>query len=114
MKEDPDFWRLQSLTISCRRTLLVIAKHLKVGPGIDSPNGRHYNQIDYILVRKRFQLGVNSARARSFAGADIGSADDVLMMTFHLRLEGISKPKHTRLKFDIKKLKDPKKPSKLR
>ena len=71
------------------------------------PNGQPHNQIGNILVRKRFQLGVNSARARSFAGADIGSADDVLMMTFHLRLEGISKPKHTRLKFELEKLKDP-------
>ena len=29
------------------------------------------------------------------------------MMTFHLRLKKISKPKHTRLKFDLEKLKDP-------
>ena len=28
-------------------------------------------------------------------------------MTFHLRLKRISKPKHTRLKFDLEKLKDP-------
>ena len=28
-------------------------------------------------------------------------------MTFHLRLKKISKPKHTRLKFDLEKLKDP-------
>ena len=29
------------------------------------------------------------------------------MMTIHLRLKRISKPKHTRLRFDLKKLKDP-------
>ena len=29
------------------------------------------------------------------------------MMTFHLRRKGISKPKHTRLKFDLEKLKNP-------
>ena len=29
------------------------------------------------------------------------------MITFHLRLERISKPKHIRLKFDLEKLKDP-------
>ena len=29
------------------------------------------------------------------------------MMTFLLRLKKISKPKHTRLKFDLEKLKDP-------
>ena len=28
-------------------------------------------------------------------------------MTFHLRLKRISKPKHTRLKFDLEKVKDP-------
>ena len=29
------------------------------------------------------------------------------MMSFNLRLKRISKPKHTRLKFDLEKLKDP-------
>ena len=29
------------------------------------------------------------------------------MMTFHFRLKKISKPKHTRLKFELEKLKDP-------
>ena len=50
---------------------------------------------------------MNIARTRSFPGADIGSDHDLLMMTFRLRLKKISKPKHTRLKFDLKKLKDP-------
>ena len=31
----------------------------------------------------------------------------MLMMTFRLRLKTISKPKHTRLKFNLEKLKDP-------
>ena len=47
-------------------------------------------------------------RSRSFPVADNGSDLDLLMMTFHLRLKRISKPKHTRLKFDLEKLKDPK------
>ena len=63
---------------------------------------------DYILVRKRSRSGVNIARTRSFPGAGIGSDYDLLMMTFRLRLKKISKPKHTRLKFDLEKLKDPK------
>ena len=50
---------------------------------------------------------MNIARTQSFPGADIGSDHDLLMMTFRLRLEKISKPKHTRLKFDLEKLKDP-------
>ena len=57
-------------------------------------NEQHHNQIDYILVRKSFRLGVNIARTR-------------VMTTFHLRLKRIIKPKHTRLKFDFEKLKDP-------
>ena len=43
----------------------------------------------------------------SFPGADIGSDHDLLMMTFRLCLKKTSKPKHTRLKFDLEKLKDP-------
>ena len=72
-----------------------------------SPKGQHHNQIDYILVRKRLRSGVNIARTRSFPRADTGSDHNVLMVTFYLRLERISKPKHTRLKFDLEKLKDP-------
>ena len=70
-----------------------------------SRNGQHHNQIDYILVRKRFRSGVSSARTQSFPGADIGSDRDLLMMTFHLRLKRFSKSKHTGFKFDFEKLK---------
>ena len=51
--------------------------------------------------------GASIARTRSFTEVDIRSDRDLLMMTFHLRLKRISKPKHTRLKFDLEKLKDP-------
>ena len=64
-------------------------------------------RIDYILVRKRFRSAVNIARIRSFQGAVIRSDYELLMMTFHLRLKGISKPKHTLLKFDLEMLKYP-------
>ena len=70
-------------------------------------NGQHHNQIDYILVRKRFRSGMNSARTQSLPGADTGSDHDLLMMTLHLRLKRISKLKHTRLKLDLERLKDP-------
>ena len=43
----------------------------------------------------------------SSPGADIGSDHDLLMMTFPLRLKRISKLKHTRVQFDLEKLKDP-------
>ena len=72
-----------------------------------SPSGQHHSQIDYILMRKHFQSGVNIARTQSFPEADIGSDHDLLMMTFHLRLSRISKPKNPGLKLDLGKLKDP-------
>ena len=50
---------------------------------------------------------ISIARTRSFPGADVGSDHDLLMMTFRLRLKKISKQKHTRLKFDLEKLKHP-------
>ena len=65
----------------------------------------HPCQSDYIVVRKRFQSGVNSARTQ-FSWSRHWKwpwlADD----DFHLRLKRISKPNHTRLKFDLEKLKD--------
>ena len=54
--------------------------------------------------RKRFQSVVNSPRTRSFQRADNGNDHDLLLMTFHHRLERTSKP---RLKFDLEKRKDP-------
>ena len=47
-----------------------------------SPDGKHDNQIDNILVKKGFRSGGNIHRTRSFPGADIGSDHDKVMMTF--------------------------------
>ena len=46
-----------------------------------SPNGGYHNQIEYIMVR----TSVNTAKTRSFPGADIGNdkfSDDVFSATF--------------------------------
>ena len=53
---------------------------------------------------------MNSAGTGSFPGADIGSDRELLAMTFRLRLKKeprTNEPKHTRLKFDLERLKDP-------
>ena len=55
---------------------------------------KHHNQIDYILVRKRFQSGANVHRTRSGPGADIGSDHDLVMMTFLVRLKKTKTPNH--------------------
>ena len=69
------------------------------------PRGKHHNQIDYILLKKRFRSGVNIHRTRSFPEADIGS--DLAIMTFRVRLKKARKPNHSRLRFDLEKLRDP-------
>ena len=56
-----------------------------------------------------FQAGFNLVNTAvvCFQRVDIGSDSDLLSMTFHLHLKRISKPKHTRLKFNLEKRKDP-------
>ena len=72
-----------------------------------SPDGKHHNQIDYILVNKRFRSRVNIHRTMSFPGVDIGSDHDLVMMTFQVCLKKARKPKQPRLRFDFEKLMDP-------
>ena len=62
-----------------------------------SPNGEHHNQIDYIMVKRRFKTSVNFARTRSFPGADIGSDHDLVMATFKLRLKKIPRKGDSRI-----------------
>ena len=71
-----------------------------------SPNGQHHNQIDYNLLKQRFRSGINTAKTGSFPGADTGSDRDLVMTNLRLRLKKIVKPKQTRKKFDLEKLKD--------
>ena len=71
-----------------------------------SPNGKHHNQIDYIMIKRRLQNSVNITKT-SFPGADIGSDHDLVMMTFKLHLKKVSKQGHSRIRFDLEKLKDP-------
>ena len=72
-----------------------------------SLDGKHHNQIVYILVKKRFRSGVNIHRTRSFPGADIGRNHDLVMMTFQVRLKLARKPNQPRLRFDLEKLRNP-------
>ena len=72
-----------------------------------SPDGKTHNQIDYVMVKKRFKSSVNIAKTRSFPGADIGSDHELVMMTFKLHLKKVKKQGCTRMRFDLEKLKDP-------
>ena len=72
-----------------------------------SPDETHHNQIDYILVKKRFRSGIKTARTRTFPGADVGSDHDMVMITFQTRLKNSRKPTQPRIRFDLEKLNDP-------
>ena len=54
-----------------------------------------------------FMSSINIAKTRSFPGADIGSDHELVFMTFKLHLKKVKKQGHTRIKFDLEKLKDP-------
>ena len=72
-----------------------------------APDGKHHSQIDYILVQNRFRSGIKAASTRTFPGADVGSDHDLVMMNFKVRLKRVKKPKNSRVKFDLDRLKDP-------
>ena len=63
-----------------------------------SPDGKHHNQIDHNVVKKRFRSGVNIQKARRFPGADIESDHDLVMMTFRVHLKQARKPKPAKTK----------------
>jgi len=71
-----------------------------------SPNGQVSNQIDFILVSKRFKSGIYTNRTRTFPGADVGSDHDLVMMTMKTRLSKRKKQKNPRIKFNLEKLND--------
>ena len=72
-----------------------------------SPNREHPDQIDYIMVQRRFQTSINVAKTRRFPETDIRTDHDLVMMTFKLHLKKVRKQGHTKIKFDLEKLKDP-------
>ena len=54
-----------------------------------SPDGRHWNQIDYILCSQRWRSSIQSAKIRP--GADCGSDHELLIPKFRLKLKKVEK-----------------------
>ena len=81
---------LRLLEFACYNDLVLVntlGKHLVSRRWTwQSPNGGYHNQLDYIMVRRRFMTSVNTTKTRSFQGADIGSdhdfSDDIFSATF--------------------------------
>ena len=54
-----------------------------------SPDGQHWNQIDYILCSKRWRRSIQSTKTR--LGADCGSDHEPLIAKFRLTLKKVGK-----------------------
>ena len=54
-----------------------------------SPDGKHRNQIDYILWSQRWRRSIQSAKTRP--GADCGSDHELLIVKFRLKLKKVGK-----------------------
>ena len=50
-----------------------------------SPDGQHWNQIDYILCSQRWRSSIQSAKTRP--GADCGSDHEIFIAIFRLKLK---------------------------
>ena len=50
-----------------------------------SPDGQHWNHVDYILCSQKWRISIKSAKTR--LGADCGSDHELLLAKFGLQLE---------------------------
>ena len=56
---------------------------------MESPDGQHQNQIDYILCSKRWRSSIQSTKTRP--GTDCGSDHELLISKFRLKLKKVGK-----------------------
>ena len=54
-----------------------------------SPDGQHWNQIDYVLCSQRWKSSIQSAKTR--LRADSGSDHEFLIAKFRLKLKKVGK-----------------------
>ena len=84
----------QRLTELCQENALVIAntlfqQHKRRLYTWTSPDGQHWNQIDYILCSQRWRSSIQSAKTR--LGTDCGSDHELLIAKFRLQLKKVWK-----------------------
>ena len=84
----------QRLIEFCQENTLVIAntlfqQHKRRLYTWTSPDGQHWNQIDYILCSQRWRSSIQSAKTR--LEADCGSDHELLIEKFWLKLKKVEK-----------------------
>ena len=66
-----------------------------------SPDGQHWNQIDYILCSQRWRSSIQSAKTRP--GANCGSDHELLIAKFRLKLKKVGKTSQP-FRFDLNQI----------
>ena len=84
----------QRLIEFCQENALVIAntlfqQHKRRLYTWTSPDGQHWNQIDYVLCSQRWRSSIQSAKTRP--GAYCGSDHELLIAKFRLKLKKVEK-----------------------
>ena len=84
----------QRLIEFCQENALVIAntlfqQHKRRLYTLTSPEGKHQNQIDYILCSQRWRSSIQSAKTRP--GADCGSDYELLIVKFRIKMKKVWK-----------------------
>src|SRR2546425_7933159 len=69
-----------------------------------SPDKKTKNQIDYVLIDKRFRNGIQNSK--SIPGADCESDHNPAIVTMKIRLQRVRKSKQT-VKWNINNFKEP-------
>ena len=82
------------LIVFCQENALVLAntlfqQHKRRHYTWTSPDGRHWNQIDYILCSRRWRSSIQLAKTRP--GADCGSDHKLAIAKFRLKLNKVEK-----------------------
>jgi len=72
-----------------------------------SSDGYTRNQIDYILIQRKFKSSVVASKTRSYPGADVGSDHNLAMMNLKIKLRRIRKQKSQRVNYNLYELQDP-------
>ena len=96
----------QRLIEFCQENTLVIAntlfqQHKRRLYTWTSPDGQHWNQIDYILCSQRWRSSIQSAKTRP--GADCGSDHELLIAKFRLKWKKVGKPTRS-FRYDLNQI----------
>ena len=88
----------QRLIEFCQENALVIAntlfqRHKRRLYTSTSPDGQHWNQIDYILCSQRWRSSIQSTKTGP--GADCGSDHELLSTKFRLKLKKVGQTART-------------------